>query len=152
MYSTRIWKRRNTCALYVKNHGTLGQIPDLKSQRIHKLAYIITKYLNNPVVVFDGYGTCLSTKDIAHVKRKKKVHPQQTSSSHQLMTLQVSKDFLANKFNKHRFIKCLGDALENIQCSVVYCNGGVESSKSKTAFGIRRWHRSSCTAVTSYSM
>ena len=104
-------------------------------------AYIefVNEQYPNAVVVFDGYMSGPSTKDMTHLRRSKgkkglAVHFQAG------MKLQTSKEeFLVNVENKDSFIKALGTELERT-CRVVFSEGdadlniareAVESAKSQ---------------------
>lgn len=86
----------------------------------------------NAVIIFDGYMSGPSTKDITHLRRGKGVKGQ--SVHFELgMTLQSSKEqFLCNMENKHRFIHALGSALETF-CTVIYARGDADITIAQTA-------------------
>ena len=77
----------------------------------------VKKNYGNPTVVFDGYEES-STKDMTHRRRRKGIQgvEVQFNGSTTLMTLKEL--FLSNKKDKARVIKLIGEALEEINCSV----------------------------------
>lgn len=73
----------------------------------------------NPIIVFDGYASGPSTKDVTHLHRSK---GKSSTDIHFTpdMTLQTRKDlFLANPNNKQRFIDLLSSELQKNMCMVV---------------------------------
>ena len=77
----------------------------------HYIHYVTSKY-KQAIIVFDGYESGPSTKDVMHERRSKSnisVAVHFTSD----MTCSMKKDeFLSNKVNKQRFINLLSEMLE----------------------------------------
>ena len=79
----------------------------------------ITQRYRNPVVVFDGYVSGPSTKDVTHLRRTKGKSSAEVQFTPD-MTLQTRKDlFLSNPQNKQRFIDFLSDELQRNSCVAV---------------------------------
>lgn len=93
--------------------------------------FVRTKY-QNAVIVFDGYMSGPTTKDIIHLKRGKGMKAQTVHFALN-MALQSSKEqFLCNTENKQRFIHALGSALESC-CTVIHAKSDADFTIVQTA-------------------
>lgn len=95
----------------------------------------VRQRFGKPVIVFDGYTSGPSTKDITHLRRckgKSSTDVQFTSD----MTLQTRKDlFLANPINKQRFINLHSSELQKHMCKAVCCEGDADTKIVAEALG-----------------
>ena len=111
---------------FVIDGGSLLQRLQWRWKRGNTFQTIIGAYVHfvrshypRALVVFDGYASGPSTKDMAHLRRTKRQKGATVHFSTD-MVLQTSKEqFLVNKENKQRFISALGVALETTS-TVVY--------------------------------
>ena len=110
-------------------------------------AYVqfVDEHYPNSVVVFDGYNSGPSTKDLTHLSRSKGLIGK-TVHLKPDMKLQTTKEqFLVNVKNKELFIKALGIELERT-CTVIFFQGRCRleyrlssNSFSKIATHSRDW-------------
>lgn len=116
---------------YILDGGALLQL--IPWPRGATFAAIIRSYVQfvqhrfqNATVVFDGYNSGPSTKDVTHIRRAKgKCSPEVVFKPE--MSLQARKDvFLSNKKNKQRFINLLSEALAANLCPTVCADGDAD--------------------------
>ena len=117
---------------FVIDGGSLLQRLQWPWKRGSTFQHIISAYVQfvnyhypRAVVVFDGYVSGPSTKDMTHLRRTK---GQKRAAVHFStdMALQSSKEqFLVNKENKQRFISALGATLETT-CTVVHAKADAD--------------------------
>ena len=98
----------------------------LKASLIHVYA-LLTIVIPKAVVVFDGYMSGPSTKDMTHLRQSKGVNGNAVHFTPNIyMVLRSTKEqFLANAENKQRFIFALGASLEKI-CTVIHAKADAD--------------------------
>jgi len=101
---------------FILDGGALLQkIPWLRGSRYNSIVETYVRHVkqrfDKPIIIFDGYTSGPSTKDITHLRRGRgKSSPDVQFTPN--MTLQTRKDlFLANSINKQRFINLLSSEL-----------------------------------------
>lgn len=131
---------------YVLDGGSLLQRLQAPWKRGNSFQSIIEAYVHfvnchypGAVVVWDGYSSGPTTKDMTHLRRSKGLIGRAVHFTPE-MTLQSTKEqFLANKENKQRIVFTLGNALEQ-SCTVIHAKGdadvlmvkeAIKSAKSK---------------------
>jgi hypothetical protein len=79
--------------------------------------YIIKRY-SRPTIVFDGYSSEPSTKDVTHLRRSKGIiSPDGTFTSD--MTFKSKKEIFLTNNNKSPFISLLAQRLRENECTVI---------------------------------
>jgi hypothetical protein len=112
---------------YVLDGGSL--LHRIPWQRGIKFCDIIQTYLNyvqkhypSATVVFDGYPDGPTTKDVAHIRRTNGINPLKVDFSEDMPCKLKKENFLANRFNKQRFIDMLGSRLRENNYTVVHAS------------------------------
>ncbi|KAK7088764.1 hypothetical protein V1264_022644 [Littorina saxatilis] len=88
-----------------------------------------TQFVNSryphAVIVFDGYMSGPSTKDMTHLRRTKGRRGAAVHFSPDMVLRSTKEQFLANAENKQRFICALGTALEK-NCTVIHAKADAD--------------------------
>ena len=94
--------------------------------------YVVTKYGSNATIIFDGYESGNSTKDMTHRIRNNATGPK--INFNEKMKFQSKKDiFLSNSFNKQRMIYLIGEKLTDVFCTVVHSKADADVNIAKSA-------------------
>ena len=72
------------------------------------------------VVIFGGYGSSPSTKDMKHLRHFEKRHPREVFFFEDTVSSLSKEDFLSHAQNKAKFVSLIGKKLEQIGCRVIY--------------------------------
>jgi hypothetical protein len=98
-------------------------------------AYVKSKYGRCPVVVFDGYGQCQSTKDHEHMRRSLKSVSKcpDVRLDEQSPVIFEQHAFLANNTNKDNFIQLLMSHLDHEGCRTIQSEGDADIDIVKEA-------------------
>ncbi|XP_013394769.1 uncharacterized protein LOC106162148 [Lingula anatina] len=96
------------------------------------VTYVLRRY-KRAVVVFDGYLYGPSTKDSTHLRRSNSIMSTAVMFTGEMKLQSRKEEFLANKENKQRFIKFLGDKLERAGVEVIQAAGDADLSIAKAA-------------------
>ena len=83
----------------------------------------VMKHYGSAIVVFDGYKSGPSTKDITHLRRSKGCIGISIQFEESMIPPIKKTHFLTNSENKQRFIILLGSKLEENGCSVHHAIG-----------------------------
>ena len=124
---------------YVLDGGALlHRVPwprQVKYQEVCRIycQYVLRKYGNQTVVVFDGYDNQPSTKSMTHQRRSAgKTSATVTFSDGMKVTLKKDA-FLSNTENKKRFITMLRRFLQEVGCHTIQAEGDADVLIVKTA-------------------
>jgi len=94
-------------------------------QRDAKFDSVKRKY-KSPIIVFDGFGTGPSTKDMTHLRRSGGTTGFRVNFVG-VMSIKMKKDrFLANSTNKQRFIIMLSEKLQGSECKTVHAESDAD--------------------------
>lgn len=93
----------------------------------------VTKKYTRPIVVFDGYGNGMSTKDVTHVRRGKGLSSTKIQFTGITPCKTKKELFLANQDNKQKFLSFLGDKMQEAGCTVIHSAGDADLLIVKTA-------------------
>ena len=112
--------------IYILDGGSLLQ--RLSLQKGHNYDEIISKYVDyvlkrfsaESIVVFDGYTSSPSTKDMTHLRRSKGKSSTEVHFSGQSKLNMTKEQFLSNSKNKQRFIDMLSSSLRNVGISTIH--------------------------------
>ena len=128
--------------IYVLDGGSLLQrIPWKTGQTYEEICqiyvnHVITIYGLGTTVVFDGYSSQSTTKDVTHNRRS---HGNVGPTVHFTpgMTLKLKKEsFLSNKTNKQQFIKLLSSKLQDSRIETIHSTGDADLLIVQTAISI----------------
>jgi len=96
--------------------------------------YINRKYAgHDPIVVFDGYSSDSSTKDISHVRRSKGAIGPKLKFTEDTSCRSKKELFLANSENKQCFINMLSVKLNESNSKTIHATGDADFLIVKTA-------------------
>jgi hypothetical protein len=115
---------------YVLDGGSLiHRIPWSKGVTYDVIAgsyasFVIKRY-GLATIVFDGYESGLSIKDMTHIRRVTKMSPTVVFTPDMLFRGQ-KEEFLSNKSNKQSMIKLIGKHLQLLGCTVLYAPGDAD--------------------------
>jgi hypothetical protein len=84
-------------------------------------------------VVFDGYPDGPTTKDVVHIKRTNGINSLKADFSEDMPCKLKKENFLANRFNKQRFIDILGSRLRENNYTVVHPSDDADVKIVQTA-------------------
>lgn len=100
--------------------------------------FILRRYGNYPLVVFDGYQDVLSTKDHEHSRRSLKIVSRCPDVSFDTDTPVIFEQqaFLANASNKDNFIQLLSSHLEHEGCKTIQSDGDADVDIVKEALNL----------------
>jgi len=129
-----IWKQlplavRNTVlpqnVQYVLDGGALlHRIPWNSGETYERISSHYVRYVGdrygNAVIVFDGYVSAPSTKDVAHSRRARSHSSPLVNFTKDMVCTIKKDDFLANQTNKQRFINLLSDDLQRQHNDVLH--------------------------------
>ena len=110
---------------YVLDGGSLLQrLPWQKEVTFDDLCqsyvdYVRRKY-GTPTIVFDGYDTGPSTKDMTHLRRTRCAVSAKVNFSGGMPLKSTKEHFLSNNVNKQKFIIMLGEKLEDAGCKTIH--------------------------------
>ena len=93
----------------------LQRFPWKRGETFDSIASTYVKYveeLSNPIVVFDGYETELSTKYVTHIRRSKGAVGPEVFFTGSIALKSKKEHFLANNKNKQKFINFLYEKLK----------------------------------------
>jgi len=100
--------------------------------------FVIRKF-GHCTVVFDGYCSGPSTKDVSHLRRASKEQPSRDFAFDSDMVVCESKNkFLGNAQNKQRFINLLSSILSEHKVETVCAKGDADCLIVKTALDIAK--------------
>ena len=71
-------------------------------------------------MIFDGYGSGPSTKDVTHSPRYSTLKSSTINFTEDMMFTSTREKFLANSLNKQKFIRLIGNKLEKKGCTVIH--------------------------------
>ena len=71
-------------------------------------------------MIFDGYDSGPSTKDITHSRRYSTLKSPTVNLTEDMMFTSTQEMFLANSLNKQKFIRLVGNKLEKKGCTVIH--------------------------------
>ena len=128
----------STTDQYVLDGGSLlHRIRWTKHSTYTEIANSYAKFVNanygKAIVVFDGYESGPSTKDMIHSRRTTKFVSRTINFSTSTKFVGLKERFLANTSNKERIIQLIGDTLQKSGCQVLYENGDADVKIAKTA-------------------
>ena len=93
----------------------------------------LSKQKKDPIVVFDGYLSGPSIKDVTHIRRSHGVTSTSVDFKATTPFRGKKEKFLTNPENKQRFINMLGSYLANDGCTVLHANDDADVLIVKTA-------------------
>ncbi|XP_033725818.1 uncharacterized protein LOC117315643 [Pecten maximus] len=93
---------------------------------------VTMKYADS-VVVFDGYTSKLSTKDVTHIRRSNGATAQKVDFTKEMPCRMKKELFLSNIENKQHFIDLLGSKLQQSGCTTVHSDEDADLLITQTA-------------------
>ena len=127
---------------YVLDGGSLLQrLPWQKGQTYGEIIqtyvdYITKRFGEETTVVFDGYSSTPSTKDVTHLRRTKEKISREVQFTKTSQMNMKKQQFLANTTNKQNFINMLSSSLREVELNTVHASDDADSLIVKTAVEI----------------
>ena len=83
--------------------------------------FVLHKY-DKAIVIFDGYDTHPSTKDITHLRRTNRFSQREVIFTDKTISSLPKEEFLTHPKNKSKFAHLLGEKLTQAGCRVIHSN------------------------------
>ena len=96
------------------------------------MRYVGDRY-GTAVIVFDGYVSAPSTKDVVHIRRARSHSSPLVNFTKDMVCTMKKDDFLANQTNKQRFINLLSDDLQRQHNDVLHARADADVLIVETA-------------------
>lgn len=130
---------------YVLDGGSLiHRLPWTKGATVESICMSYVSYVNNhyedAVVVFDGYPSGPTTKDVAHIRRAKGVRSAKVNFNDETPIRTKKEEFLSNPSNKQLFINTLGKKLQDSEVQVIHAEEDADLRIVLTAIEISEQH------------
>ena len=100
-------------------HRVLWQKNLTYGQITEKYCNFVLSAYHEAVVIFDGYDSGPSTKDVTHSRRHSTLKSPTINFTEDMFT-STQEMFLANSLNKQKFIILIGNKLEKKGCTVIH--------------------------------
>lgn len=122
---------------HILDGGSLLQrIPWQQGKTYEEICNMYVNFIHRrytaPVIVFDGYKSHPSTKDITHMRRAHGIIGSNVCFKNNTPFKGKKENFLTNKENKQNFIYMLGNALLKSGCKVVHAEDDADVLIVKT--------------------
>jgi len=102
----------------------IHRLPWTKGATVDTVCMSYVNYVNNhykdATVVFDGYPSVPTTKDIAHIRRTKGIMLPKVNFNNDTPIITKKDEFLSNPENKQLFINTLGSKLQDGDVQVIH--------------------------------
>ena len=123
---------------YVLDGGALlHRIPGNSGETYERISSHYVRYVGDrygtAVIVFDGYVSAPSTKDVAHSRRARSHSSLLVNLTKDIACTMMKDDFLANQTNKQRFVNLLSDDLQRQQNDVLHARADADVLIVETA-------------------
>lgn len=123
--------------LYVLDGGSLlYRLPWPRGSTFGNVCQLYVDYVKKfrcPVIVFDGYTSGPTTKDVTHLRRSDGVVGVEVNFDANMVISCKKEVFLSNSANKQKFVYMLGNYLEKSGCTVVHAEADADLCISQTA-------------------
>ena len=120
----------NSVQYVIVGGSLLHQIPWKRGMKYSEIFKLYTEYIrkkyNSAIVVFDGYKSGPSTKDMAHLRRTSGCSGTEIKFNENMILTVKKQLFLLNKGNKQLFINELGRKLQMMDCKVYHAGGDAD--------------------------
>ena len=94
--------------------------------------FVLRKY-DKAIVVFDGYDTGPSTKDITHLRRTNRFSQREVIFTDNTMSSLPKEELFSHPKNKSKFVHLLGEKLIQTGCRVIHSNDDADRDISVTS-------------------
>ncbi|VDI78343.1 Hypothetical predicted protein [Mytilus galloprovincialis] len=130
---------------FVLDGGSLiHRLPWAKGATVDTICMTYVNYVNNhytdATVVFDGYPSVPTTKDVTHFRRTKGILSPKVNFNNDTPIKTKKDEFLSNSENKQHFINTLGEKLKDGHVQVIHAEDDADLKIVLTAIEKSKQH------------